>query len=233
VARAGLKGRPGLDGARDAQSRLCALSRTEQPIERLIRFVADPAGSIVPDVARKLPGRGVWISATRASVADAVRKGVFARSLKRSVTADAGLPDLVDRLLQRRLEEAFSLANKSGLVVCGTAKVETAIERGEAIALVHAADAGRDGVEKLDRRFAARAGNSAFPGPDAGPLGRLLTASELSLAIGRPNVVHAALTEGGASRRLLDEAVRLDRYRSGTDVTAAIGPSEGSNTEKA
>jgi predicted RNA-binding protein YlxR (DUF448 family) len=191
--------------------RRCAVSRTQKPPEELIRFVAGPDRVVVPDLARRLPGRGVWVDATRVAVSEAVRRKAFARSLQRNVEAPRDLPDVVERLMQRRLADAVSIANKAGLVVAGFAKVEEVIAAGRAVVLIHAADAATDGVEKLDRKFKGLAGL----GDSDTEIVRELSGAELSLAMGRPNVVHAAAAEGGASRRLIDEARRLGRYRRG------------------
>lgn len=195
----------------DGPLRLCAVSRAHKPPEELIRFVAGPDRAIVPDLARRLPGRGVWVDATREAVAEAVRRKAFAKSLKQNVTVPADLPALVERLMQQRLAEAVSIANKAGLLVAGFAKVEELIEAGRAIALIHAADAAADGVAKLDRKFKALGGHD-----NTSPVTiRELAGIELSLAMGRPNVIHAAAAEGGASLRLIEEARRLRRYRLG------------------
>ena len=200
--------------------RLCAVSRVQKPPEELIRFVAGPDGKIVPDLARRLPGRGVWVDATREAVAEAVRRKAFAKSLKQNVSVPADLPDLVERLLQKRLAEAVSLANKAGLLVAGFAKVEELIEAGEAVALIHAADAAADGVGKLDRKFKALRGPNDTPAV----IVRELAGAELSLAMGRPNVIHAAAAEGGASLRLIEEARRLGRYRLGSAPACCLLP---------
>jgi predicted RNA-binding protein YlxR (DUF448 family) len=191
--------------------RLCAVSRTQRPPDDLIRFVLAPDGSIVPDLARRLPGRGVWVAATRATVAAAVRQKVFARSLKQPGSMPADLPGLVERLLVKRVAEALSLANKAGLLVAGFAKVEGLLDQRQAAVLLHASDGAADGVEKLNRKFKALMGSERFEQSTVAEL----TSAELSLAIGRPNVVHAAASEGGASQRMLQEAVRLRRYRAG------------------
>jgi uncharacterized protein len=191
--------------------RLCAVSRVQRPPEELIRFVLAPDGSIVPDLARRLPGRGVWVAATRETVAAAVRQKAFAKSLKQPVAMPDDLPGLVERLLVKRVGEALSLTNKAGLLVAGFAKIEGLIEQGRAAILIHASDAAADGVEKLNRKFKALVGSE---GCENSILAEL-TSAELSLAIGRPNVVHAAASEGGASQRMLQEAVRLRRYRAG------------------
>jgi hypothetical protein len=195
--------------------RLCVVSRVQKPPEELIRFVAGPDGKIVPDLARRLPGRGVWVDATREAVAEAVRRKAFAKSLKQNVSVPADLPDLVERLLQKRLAEAVSLANKAGLLVAGFAKVEELIEAEEAVALIHAADAAADGVGKLDRKFKALRGPNDTPAA----IVRELPGAELSLAMGRSNVVHAGLIQGGATKRFLSGAERVRRYRSGLSAS--------------
>jgi predicted RNA-binding protein YlxR (DUF448 family) len=200
--------------------RQCAVSRAQKPPEELIRFVADPDGAIVPDLARRLPGRGVWVDATREAVAAAVRKSAFARSLKRPISVPPGLPAIVERLMARRLADALSIANKAGLVVAGFAKVDELIARERAAALVHAADAAADGVVKLDRKFKALAGVEGKPAP----IIRELTGAEMSLAMGRPNVIHAAAAEGGATHRLIEEARRLRRYRLGQEPGGGVPP---------
>jgi uncharacterized protein len=200
--------------------RLCAVSRVQKPPEELIRFVAGPDRVVVPDLARRLPGRGVWVDATREAVAEAVRRKVFAKSLKQNVSVPSNLPDLVERLLQKRLAEAVSIANKAGLLVAGFAKVGELIAAGRAVALIHAADAAADGASKLDRKFKALGGLEGA----STTIILELTGAELSLAMGRPNVIHAAAAEGGASRRLIEEARRLGRYRLGSAPDGCLLP---------
>jgi predicted RNA-binding protein YlxR (DUF448 family) len=218
------------DAPDDAPERTCALSRARRAPDELIRFVRDPAGVIVPDVASRLPGRGVWVSCSRKAVAEAARRGVFARSLKRPVTVPDGLDELVERLLVRRACEALSLANKAGSVISGFTKTDIAISRGEAVALVHASDAADHGVGKLDRKFKAVWAELELKGE--APVITQMSSAELSLAIGRSNVVHAALTQGGAAKHFLKEAGRLKRYRSSMHGEAAR-PQPGSDTEQA
>lgn len=191
--------------------RLCAVSRAQRAPEELIRFVLGPDGTIVPDLARRLPGRGVWVTASRDAVATAAQKRVFARSLKTEVRTPDDLAGLVERLLAKRLGEAISLGNKAGLLVAGFAKVAERLDQDRVAVLLHASDAAADGVEKLNRKF------KALMGADAAEKAIVadLTVAELSLAIGRPNVVHAAAAEGGATQRILQEAMRLGRYRAG------------------
>jgi predicted RNA-binding protein YlxR (DUF448 family) len=187
------------------------VSRESRPPAELIRFVASPDGQIVPDLARRLPGRGIWVKAERDAVAEAVKRKSFAKGLKRRVVASADLPDLVDQLLVRRSLGALSLANKSGRVTTGFTRVEAALIGGSVAVLLHAADGAADGAGKLDRRFvaiSAQAGSKPL-------ILRELTSEQMSLAIGRPNVVHAALSAGGATTKFLNEASRMTRYRSG------------------
>jgi len=191
--------------------RRCALTRVERNPDDLLRFVADPEGRLVPDLSRRLPGRGVWVTADKASVAAAVEAKAFAKSLKRAVVVAPDLPSTVEALFVRRVLEALSLANKAGLVTTGFEKVEALLVKGRAAALVQGADAAEDGRRKLDRKFAAIQRDSG----KADPIVDWLTIEQLSLAIGRPNVVHAALKQGGATQRFLGEAERLRRYRSG------------------
>jgi uncharacterized protein len=197
--------------------RLCAVSRSPRPVDDLIRFVLGPEGSIVPDLARRLPGRGVWVDARRDRVEAAVRQRVFARSLRRPAVAAEDLASQVEGLMARRLAEAISLARKAGLLVVGFTQVDALIERGRAVLLIHAGDAGRDGAARLSRKFEALLGC----GRATQAIVTDLTGQQLDLAIGRSNVVHAAASGGGASRRILQEAARLRRYRSGDSEPAA------------
>jgi predicted RNA-binding protein YlxR (DUF448 family) len=200
--------------------RLCVATRVERAPEDLIRFVAGPDGGLVPDVARRLPGRGVWVTAEKAAVAAAVRAKAFARSLKRPLRVPDDLAERVEQLLERRVADALALANKAGLVVTGFEKVDALIGRGgEAAALLCAHDAAPGGRERLQRKFVAVQTARELPARviDA------LTVEQMSLAMGRSNVVHAALTQGGAAEHFLSEAERLARYRSGL---GASGPAQ-------
>ena len=207
----------------EAPERLCAVTRRTCDPALLLRFVAAPDGAIVPDLAAKLPGRGVWVSATRAIVLQAIRQKVFARSLKRDILADDKLADLVADLMLRRVLESLAMTNKAGLAFSGFSKVDRTLERGTAFALMHASDGADDGIRKLDQKFVHVLREADVAEVDRGRRTvRFLTSQELSLAIGRTNVVHAGLLVGGASRTFLSEAERLLRYRLGvTTILAA------------
>lgn len=191
--------------------RTCIATRTRHPVDDLIRFVAAPDGTVVPDLKRNLPGRGVWVSATRDAVAEAIRKKAFSRGLKAQVQADGALPALVESLLAKQAREAISLANKAGLVVSGFDKVEAAIGRGPVHVVIHASDAAADGVRKLSQAVKRRFGESVA----AEMTLRGLNFEELGLALGRSHVIHAALLDGPASRLCVARLRALERYRTG------------------
>lgn len=195
--------------------RTCVVTRQRQSPDEMIRFVLDPAGVVTPDIRRRLPGRGVWVSASEASVGEAARKGAFARAFKKQVTVPADLPSQVGELLERDLLQALSLANKAGLVAAGAFQVEEALEKGHTAILIHASDGGQDGGRKfrqLWRRFS-----------DDGKEGyclEFLNSEQIGLALGRPSVVHAALRRGAATAALMARALRLEAYRSEAGNTA-------------
>src|SRR5215218_1217273 len=142
---------------RSATMRMCAVSREVRPIDELIRFVVSPDGTVVPDLKRKLPGRGLWVSASRAAVAEAVRRNQFSRGFKRDIRGAKALPEDTENLLVRAVIEALAVAAKAGQVVSGFGKVEDALQapgRGQGktkiLALLHATDGAVDGIRKLD-----------------------------------------------------------------------------------
>ncbi|MGI9405420.1 MAG: RNA-binding protein [Hyphomicrobiaceae bacterium] len=194
-------------------ARRCAVSGETKPKDQLIRFVPGPDG-IVPDIAARLPGRGIWVSNNRNDVARAVKIKAFARSLKQQVDCPAELPDLVERLLRRRVVNLISLANKAGHAVAGFSRVESTLRDGSSAALLHASDAAADGCRKLNGL--ANAGEEIFGSKPE--IVTLFTSDELSLAFGRSNVVHAALKQGGVSASFLKELERLRNYAADTGL---------------
>ena len=187
--------------------RQCAVERTRSQEDELLRFVLDPEKRVVPDLKRKLPGRGVWVTATHAAVDKAVRQKSFARGFRQAVTVDPDLGEAVDLLLRRAALQDLALANKAGCVVAGFAKVEKALA-GKQTALLHALDAAPDGRRKLDRLVLARQGR------DDGQAERItcFTSQEVSAALGRHNVMHAAISKDGAGRNFIKSANRYMRY---------------------
>jgi len=201
----------GLAAARRAPVRTCLATRENVPIEHMIRFVASPDGSVVPDLSRNLPGRGAWVSASREAIAKAISQKAFTRAFRGKAQADEKLLPLVDHLIERSALEALSLANKAGRIVTGNAKVESAILSGKARAIFHSSDGAADGKRKLDgllRRIEAEGGAKT-------PSLSLFTGSQMDLALGRPNVVHAALLASPASGGFLERSLRLKRWRDG------------------
>jgi len=215
----------GAIGVAPGTQRTCALTRRLLPVDAMIRFVVGPAGEVVPDVKRKLPGRGIWITATRAALNEAVKRRVFGRGFKRDVRVAADLPAQTERLLERAALDALAIAGKSGAVHAGTTRVETAIAHEEIVALIHAADGAADGKRKL---------NAALQRESTGKQREIaivneFTGAELDLALNRPNVVHAALLAGPASGSFLARAARLTRFRTGNlpDTVSANAPTDG------
>jgi uncharacterized protein len=204
---------------KSATMRMCAVSREVRPIGELIRFVVAPTGEVVADLKRKLPGRGLWISASRQAVAEAVRRHQFGRGFKRDVRVAPTLAADIEILLARGAVEALAMAAKAGQVVSGFSKVETALQGrqgGTAIqALIHASDGARDGIRKLDA--VARQNRENTAQSQEIPFVTALTSAELDLALGRANVIHAALLAGPASKTFLSRSQTLVRYRSADD----------------
>ena len=196
--------------------RFCAVTRSAKPIDDMIRFVLGPDG-VVPDLKRKLPGRGVWITATRATLEQAVSRKAFARSFKRDVKVASDLAALTERLLVRAALDALAIAGKAGLAVAGFAKVEAALMHDNVVAVLHSADARPDGVKKLTGTLQSR------PDVDRIPVVTAFGPAELDLALGRSNVVHAALLAGPASNTFLARFHRLDRFRTGNPGESGQG----------
>jgi len=195
--------------------RLCAATRTVRPVEDLIRFVIGPDGAAVPDIKRKLPGRGVWVTATQAALEDAIKRRAFTRGFKRDVRLPADLPARTGHLLEHAMLDALAIVHKAGLAVTGFGAVEdalarTAMGKTKVVALLHASEAAANGVDKLDAAARRRSPETASI-----RIVRSLSGTQLDLALGRPNVVHAALLAGPASDTFLARFQRLERFRSG------------------
>ncbi len=204
---------------RSATMRMCAVSREVRPIEELIRFVAAPDGQIVPDLKRKLPGRGMWITASRKAVAEAVRRHQFKKAFRRDLRVSPTLPADTETLLVRGVTEALAIAAKAGQVVAGFGKVETALREGTVAILIHASDGAEDGIRKLDAVARQNGGNRGAE-PQI-PIVTALNSAELDLALTRSNVIHAAVLAGPASRTFLSRSQMLVRYRMADDDKTA------------
>ncbi len=175
--------------------RTCIITREAKAKEALIRFVIGPGDKLVPDLAGKLPGRGIYVTVSKLLVAEAIAKRVFSRAAKRQVQIPEGFLNQLEALMERRMAEALSMARKAGQVVTGFEKVEEAAKSGKVEALIHATDAGEDGVKKL-----------AFY---IGPVFTNLPRDLLSTVLGRENAVHAAVIHGPAAAFFIAEARRF------------------------
>jgi len=217
---------------RSATMRMCAVSRRVRPIYELIRFVVAPSGDVIPDLKRKLPGRGLWISASRQKVAEAVRRHHFSRGFKRDVRVAAELAAETETLLVRHVLDALAMAAKAGQVVAGFGKVSDALGgkgpgKGQGLvkALIHASDAAADGIRKLDAVIRQNGGDRGEFAEI--PIVNALASEQLDLALGRSNVIHAALLAGPASDTFLSRSQLLVRYRmADEDGTAAKDAAE-------
>ena len=173
--------------------------------DRLIRFVAGPDAIVVPDLARKLPGRGLWVAADRASVETAAKKGLFSRAAKTKLAPPPGLADQVEALLLKRLLDALGLAKRAGELISGFEKVASAVNAGKAAWVIEATDGAPDGRRKIL--------NVARRSPKPPQIFGLFDAEELGLALGAENVIHTAFLAGRGADRWTVDVQRLTGFR--------------------
>ncbi len=209
---------------RSGPERRCIVTGEVRPANELVRFAIGPDGAVVPDILGKLPGRGIWVSASRDAVATAVKKNLFSRAAKAKVSAAPDLPEQVAAGLTARVLDLLGLARKAGCLMAGLAKVEDAAAKSHVVALFLASDAGTEGGRNA-AKLAARAN---------APVISAFSAEQLGLALGRANVVHAALTSGGEGAQdsgrlpalVMDEVTRLRGFLQG--IPRPIGGETGS-----
>lgn len=211
MTRGGQKKRP------DEPERRCIATGETQAKAGMIRFVVGPDGQIVPDLLGKLPGRGIWVSADRAALEQASRRGLFARAAKQQVNVPDDLLDMLEKNLAARVIHLISLARKAGGAIAGFEKVKDWLVKEQAAVLIQASDGSERGKSKLrppigeDRFFTC------------------LTADELGLAFGRENVIHGALAAGGLASRVVEEAKKLKAMRA-QDSGGGKGHRKGTKT---
>jgi len=200
--------------------RTCILTRRKGTKDEFIRLALSPDGEVAPDARARAPGRGAWIGVARAELDAANAKGKLKGALQRAfktsdVTVPADLGERTERALRQATLDRLGMEARSGNLINGAEKIEAAARAGKVHLLVHAGDAGDDGRRKLDQalRVGGRAGNDR-PAGVIFPEGRTI----LSLALGRENVVHAALTDPAAASRV---SHALERWRAFT------GPDRG------
>ncbi len=193
----------GMAPARRARGpeRRCLVTRARHPARRMMRFVASPDGTIVPDVAGNLPGRGLWLVSARDIVERARAKGRFAKAAGMQVAVDDDLADRVERLLTRRCLELIGLARRAGKAVAGHGKVRAMLAAGDAAVLLLASDGSPDGVARM------RAAGTGLK------VVEMFTSDELGRMFGRDKTVFAAISNGGLAARLADETYRLAGFR--------------------
>ncbi|WP_240330797.1 DUF448 domain-containing protein [Sphingorhabdus sp. Alg239-R122] len=197
--------------------RRCILSGATAPRDELIRLALGPEGQVAPDVRAAAQGRGAWIGVARTELEDAVAKGrlkgALARAFKGEATdIPADLPALIDTALERAFLDRLGLEARSGKLFTGFDKINVAARQGQVYLLMHAGDASEDGNRKLDQAW--RMGNDA-EGSNLRGLVLPIDRSPLSVALGRENVVHLAVTDRAAASRIGTIAIRLARYRAG------------------
>jgi predicted RNA-binding protein YlxR (DUF448 family) len=193
-------------GEEALRERRCIVTGETLAETMLVRFVADPDGKVVPDIAAALPGRGLWVRAGREFVERAVRKNCFAKAAKASLVAADDLADRTERLLVRRMQDDIGMARRAGLLVAGHDNVLRSLEKGAALALlIEASDGAEGGRRKLRQAASSRGLEIAILD--------CLASAELSVALGRENVIHAAVKSGRLANRLVADAGRLEGFR--------------------
>ena len=188
--------RGGAHNSEELAERKCLVSQESGPKAGLIRFVTGPDGVVVPDILEKLPGRGYYVTADLYVLEDAVKRKVFARGAKTQVIVPDNLISEIDRQLARRVVDLVSIARKAGRAVTGFEKVKGWLAEGRAKVLLQASDGSERGKGKLWT-------------PEGGRFFGCLTAQELGLAFGRGHAIHAAISSGGLSVRVVNEADKL------------------------
>ncbi len=194
----------------EGSERTCIATGAKGAPEAMLRFALAPDGVVTPDIRRKLPGRGVWTSLSAEAVRRAAAKGAFARAFRKKAEAPADLAEAVDALLVRDALGSLAMANKAGLVVAGAFKVDAAIETGAVAGLIEASDGAPDGAAKREQVLKSRLGADA----EAVARINLFSSRQLDLALGKANVIHAAVKSGAATAAFLGRAERLRRFRA-------------------
>lgn len=209
--------------ARDAKEseRTCVLSRRTAPRDELVRLALGPDGQVAPDVRARADGRGAWIGVSRGALETALTKGKLKGALARAFkSTELQIPDDLGERIETALRQAaldrLGLEARSGSLLAGGERIEQAARSGQVHLLIHASDAGEDGNRRLDQAW--RVGGSEDRGFQRGlvfPLPRTI----LSMALGRENVVHIALTDAAAARRV---ANAIGRWQAFIDPDAGL-----------
>ena len=207
-------GRAGKKIETEEATRRCIATGEAQPRAGLIRFVLSPDGIVTPDLAERLPGRGIWVSAQREAMELAIAKKLFSRSAKTQATIPDGLLELVESLLLKRVIDLISLARRNGSAICGFEKTKGALISGKAVVLLQALDGS--GPQKGKLR----------PPDGHNTYISCLKSAELGLAFGRDYVIHAALAAGGLTRSVKKDIARLAGIRGEDALIEAKQPDD-------
>lgn len=205
--------------------RKCILSQDRDARAHLVRLALAPDGRVLPDVRAKAPGRGAWIGVTRAELEAAYVKnrlrGALARAFKTGeFTLAPELPAMIAAALERNALDRLGLEARAGTLLTGTDRIETAARAGQLHALYHAADAGEDGARRLAQAW--RVGSDR-EGSDLKGLALPIPRTILSLALGRENVVHLALTDRAAAKRVSEALNRWLHFIGPESSPASCG----------
>ena len=190
--------------------RRCIATGDTQPPDGMVRFVVGPGGLLCPDLGRELPGRGIWVGCRRNLVNQAVTKSLFARAAKRPVMVPDDMADLVERAMVRRCLDLLGLGKRAGQLTLGFEKVRAILGKDFTAIAITAADGAENGRRKLLSGDPDRVNASGYPDRNVVDL---FTVAELSLVLGRENVVHAVLRKGGLADRFLNESRQLRKFR--------------------
>lgn len=200
-------GRGGRTNRTEVVERRCIATKQTLPTSNLIRFVLDPNDVVTPDISERLPGRGMWVCANRGDLEKAIDQNLFSKSAKQQAIIPDGLVDLVETLIVKRAIDLISMARKSGQGICGFEKTKSAMMSERWFILIQAEDGSTPQKQKIRPSAVDNSYISCF------------TAQELGLAFGRDIVIHAAVSKGGLSARILLEANRLAGFRKKRDAS--------------
>ena len=190
--------------------RRCIVTGDTQPPDGMVRFVVGPEGLLCPDLGRELPGRGIWVGCRRNLVDRAVKKRLFARAAKGPVTVPDDMADQVESVMVRRCLDLLGLGKRAGQLTLGSEKVRAILRKDFTAIAITAADGAENGRRKLLSGDPDRVNASGHPDRNVVDL---FTVAELSLALGRENVVHAAMRKGGLADCFLNESRQVSKFR--------------------
>jgi uncharacterized protein len=201
---------PDADEPERGPLRRCVVTRERLAKERMIRFVVGPGGVVVPDLAARLPGRGIWLSARRDVIETARTRGAFAKAARGPVTVPSDLLSGLQAALLRRIGEHLGFARRAGQAVAGFSKARAWLEKGTAALVVQAADGSPEE-------------RARFLGPWTGPVVAPLDGTTLGALFGRDHVVHVAVAAGRLAERIAAEAERLAGLAQSGDQATGVG----------